>query len=191
MTGLEENDVRRFVVNGTGNPLATNKSLKDMLDDLMGSGFATGTDALKIISDMLDTIRTELTFQHQADAVLSQASPASGTLYTVLDTTANVMIYGIFVKVTWTVQPTPLEIVVTIDGITLTYGVANPVSTQNYRPYWSFRTAALNKLIASDDGGTDASFGVPFIEGRSVKVEARTTGGTVSSLDCIVKYAKR
>ena len=52
---------------------------------------------------------TSMTFQHQADAVLSQANPVSATLYTVLGTTANVRILTIDTNVTWAVtQPTPL-----------------------------------------------------------------------------------
>jgi len=123
---------------------------------------------------------------HQQDATLSQANPVSGTQYEVLATTANVRIIDILVSVTWTVQPTPLEVHITIDGRTLTLLVANPTTGTPYSP--SF----LN--IANEQGGLSATLGLTtrpfFLEGRSVRITAETTGGTVSNLTCRVKYAR-
>ena len=132
-------------------------------------------------------------WQRQADAVLTQASPVSGTKYPLLNTSSIVKIIAVFAKVTWTVQPDPIEIHITVNGVLYTYAFTNPVSTQHYRPYWSFRTALLNKLVAADDAGSDASFGaLPFIdENVGCVIEVETTGGTVSSLDAILKYAKK
>ena len=70
--------------------------------------------------------------KQQPDASLNQANPVSGTKYTVLDTIRNVRIIGIEVNVTWTVQPSPLEIHITIDGQTLRFFKTDPVSATAY-----------------------------------------------------------
>lgn len=134
-------------------------------------------------------------YQHQADAVISQANPVSTTLYTVLGTTPNVRILSIAATITWaTTQPTPLEIVVTIDGNSLVYGIANPVSGFPYAPIHSVLDASTpeaNQRLGYPFGGTDFA---PFpLEGRSVKVEVRVTWGVTqpTPLVCRVKYAKR
>jgi len=126
--------------------------------------------------------------QLQADATLSQASPTSGNKYEVLATTTNVRIIGIMASVTWTVQPTPLEIHVTIDGQSYTYAQPNPVSATKYYPYNFPGDAETAQLM----GVWTAEFGMRafLLDGRSVKVEAETTGGTVSNLSARVKYAK-
>jgi len=126
--------------------------------------------------------------QQQADATLSQANPASGTKYTVLDTTPNARIIGISVSVTWTVQPTPLEIHVTIDGQTITYTIPNPVSAFKYLCANDVREPESSQPII--DTANYMLMGAFLREGRSIKIEAETTGGTVSSLDARVKYAK-
>jgi len=184
----EEDDLRRFLIRGTGSQLADNKSLKDMLDDMEGSGFATGTDSLKVLSDVLDLIRTELTFQHQADAVLDQDNPISGQKYTVLDTTANVRIIHIGVRVQWTGQPTPLEIHITIDGRSITHTKANPVSNTWYEATIYPQDDTTSYRL---DPAGDGRYRAFQYEGRAVKVEAETTGGTVTNLYARVIYAKR
>lgn len=127
-------------------------------------------------------------FKRQADATLSQANPTSGTKYTVLDTTKNVRIISIEVNVTWTVQPTPLEIHITIDGQTITHGQIDPVSTTNYFCYRHPAHAASSQQMTS----TLAVYQAPawLYEARSIKIEAETTGGTTSNLSARVKYAK-
>lgn len=126
-------------------------------------------------------------WQQQADATLSQANPVSGTKYTVLDTTLYARIINIDLMITWTVQPTPLECHVTIDGQARLFTTANPQSDHRY-------TALIdtNPLVATDVLGIDLlvlhrSF---LLEGKSIKIEAETTGGTVQNLEARVKYAK-
>lgn len=116
------------------------------------------------------------------EITFSQANPVSGTKYTVLDTAANVRILGIYALVTWTVQPNPLEVHITIDGQALVATQANPVSNTMY-----FVTkGAVTQFNMSV---TDMSEYIAFLlEGRSVKVEVETTGGTVSQVDCYLKY---
>lgn len=125
-------------------------------------------------------------FEHQADATLSQANPVSGTKYTVLDTTKNVRVVTAFVSVTWTVQPTPLQIHVTIDGNSLTHQVTNPVSATNYELALNNQGETAQPLSVE---GTRLNWGFCY-EGRSIKIEVETTGGTVSNLSATVKYAK-
>ena len=123
-------------------------------------------------------------FEHQADAVLSQANPVSGTKYTVLAATPNVRLIMVHAIVTWTVQPTPLEIHITADGQLLTFPFTNPVTATQYAP---------NSWAGNDPGGflsVNALTLAFILEGRSVKVEVETTGGTVSNIGARVKYAK-
>lgn len=124
----------------------------------------------------------------QADATLSQANPVSGTKYTVLATASMTRIEGVAAKVTWTVQPTPLEVHGTIDGIDITFGYANPVSATNY--YISdFSVNAHNAMNGQGLSGSSATY-KNRIEGRSVKIEAETTGGTSQNLTARVKNSK-
>lgn len=132
-------------------------------------------------------METSSTFAHQPDAFLDQANPVSGTKYTVLNTTGNVRIISVTIIVVWTVQPTPLEIHVTIDGVTWTSDQVNPVSWTAYHMENTDPASAGFDLNA-----TGASqFRAFLLEGRSVKIEAETTGGTVSQLMSRVKYAKK
>jgi len=135
---------------------------------------------------MPEVVRAEPTiFKHQADATLDQASPVSGTKYEVLATTKNVRIIGISAVCTWTVQPDPLEVHVTIDGQLLSFHFTDPVSTTPYFAYLDANRTAINQAMDSSVG--KEAF---LLEGRSVKVEAEITGGTVSNLSARVKYAK-
>ncbi len=124
----------------------------------------------------------------QADAVLSQANPVSTTLYTVLATTKNVRIIYLGLGVTWGVtQPTPLEMVLTVDGNVMTGVQANPVSGQIYSPFWERDSGNLQV------SATDYLYLRGFIlEGRSVKVEVRVTWAVTqpSPLVALVKWAK-
>jgi len=123
--------------------------------------------------------------EHQADATLSQANPVSGTKYTVLDTTKNVRLLNIIVRVTWTVQPTPLEVHITIDGQVVTFTKTDPVTITSYFPQtldaFTLPGGVLDTVVVH------RAF---LLEGRSVKVEVETTGGTVSNLSARVKYAR-
>jgi len=124
--------------------------------------------------------------KHQADAVLNQANPVSGTKYTVLDTMYNVRLISLAVKCTWTVQPTPLEMHVTLDGRLITLIQNDPVSGTSYYPYYLSFLSEDGTLTTQQD-----IINKPFfLEGRTVKIEVEITGGTVSNLSARVKYAK-
>jgi len=124
----------------------------------------------------------------QADAVISQANPVSTTLYPVLDA-RNAVIHSAYVTVTWTVQPTPLDLIVTVDDIAHIHSVANPITTQPYEPASYKYTAATGQLLVSTVDDRLVLMG-PIYVGRTVKIEVRTTGGTVSILACRVKWSK-
>ena len=132
---------------------------------------------------------TKPVFKHQPDAVLNQANPVSGQKYVVLDTTKNVRIIDMHIKCDWTIQPSPLELHLTIDGIPHIHTLADPPTDTWYVPY------IRGSLPETDQGLTnDASVYAPiraFIyEGRSIKIEAEITGGTVQNLSARVKWAK-
>ena len=130
--------------------------------------------------------------QQQADAEISQANPVSATLYEVLATTKNVKIISMMVYITWAVtQPTPLEIVVTVDGKTLIFSQANPVSGTWYTPVIAvYDGDALQIMANSVSVGSQQAF--ENSSGRSVRVQVRVTWATTqpTPLVCRVKYAK-
>jgi len=123
--------------------------------------------------------------EQQADATLNQATPVSGTQYEVLATTRNCRIITIAVRCTWTVQPTPLEIWITIDGVTERHYFTDPVSDTAYY------VGNEQPFVAENNMATAPHVHRAFYEeGRSVKIEAEITGGTVSNLSARVKYAR-
>ena len=125
--------------------------------------------------------------EHQAEIVFIQLNPVSGTKYTMLDTTPNVRIIGLYVGVTWTVQPSPLELYITIDGQTLKFAVDDPESVKPYYPSLESRYASDSQYLTLTELLKTMPF---FLEGRSVKIEVEITGGTVSRIDSRVLYAK-
>lgn len=146
---------------------------------------------------MRTSSRRQAVPKHQADAYVDQSSPVSGTKYewstdgtqtNKLGALTNIRLLSIYVECTWTVQPSPLEIHVTIDGQVITHTVANPVSTTTYCAVILSTTAETAQKL---DSNTDkAAYQQPIYEGRKVKVECEVTGGTVSNLKMRVKYAK-
>lgn len=134
-------------------------------------------------------IAEQITFIHQTSAVLDQANPISGTKYTVLNTTKNVRIICIMADVAWTVQPTPLEVYVTIDGNTIRHYINNPATLTPYGASVVEHQPEGYQLLSAANGF--APYRAFLYEGRSIKVEAEITGGTVSTLHVIVQFAKR
>lgn len=128
-----------------------------------------------------------LVFPKLIDIVtLAQAGPTSGLKYEVLGTTKLVELIGCNILVTWTLQPTPLEIHLTIDGVAYIASKANPVSARGYELYLS----AEGFSLADSALVNVATIGRPLFRARSVKIEAETTGGTVQNLGSSVTYAK-
>ena len=129
--------------------------------------------------------------QRQADAVISQANPVSTTLYEVLALTRNVRVYSMAMRVTWAVtQPTPMDIVATIDGNSLIYTVANPVSASLYA------AQVLEAYPENTQGSVAENTNTPYrsflLEGHRVRVQVRVTWAVTqpTPLWCRVKYAR-
>lgn len=120
----------------------------------------------------------------QADATLTQANPVSGTKYAVIATNNNVRLRAAYANVTWTVQPTPLELHFTVDGQALTMTQVDPVSTT---VYLASQGSGANFVAETNEYANRLSY---LIEGRSFKLEAETTGGTVSQLYAFAKWSK-
>lgn len=138
---------------------------------------------------------TKPVFKHQPDATINVTDPVSGQKYewkdpdeNPLGTQKNVRILSIAVSCTWTVQPTPLEVWVTIDGETKRHYFGDPVSATNYYAFLTPGSPATNEGLTETIGY--AVYKAFLIEGRSIKVEAEITGGTVSNLTARVKWAK-
>ena len=145
-------------------------------------------DVVKKVLDGVFIHMQEL-YQHQPDATLDQANPVSGTKYTILDTTKKVRVFSIVVQCTWTVQPTPLEAYLTIDGTEYPASQTDPVSTQSYYPVYTCLAPNVSSIMIAI--GTEAQrYGNLMLDARSIKIEAEITGGTVSNLSGRVKYAK-
>ena len=135
---------------------------------------------------------TEKCFEHQPDATINETNPGSGTKYewsrdgtqaNKLGTKKRVRIISIAVKCTWTVQPTPIEAHVTIDGQSFLASFTDP-NTNTW--YYVVNEPSSVNMVLTTTSPIHRSF---LLEGRSVKVEAEITGGTVSNLSARVKYA--
>jgi hypothetical protein len=129
---------------------------------------------------------------YQADATLNQANPVSGTKYTLLVATVNAVIYDILASITWTVQPDPLEIHVTIDGNERTYTLASPASATSYRPSLSKSNDPASITRYGDVGFSSSDLSTPIImfQGRSITVTLESTGGTTSALKGLCEYGR-
>lgn len=133
--------------------------------------------------------RIPLPPKHQADVNLDESNPAT-TPYTVLVTTQNCRLISISIYSEWTVQPDPLSVIITIDGQTVQLNQANPVTATTYYIRNQSNMPSDGMSLDTTDYALYKSF---FLEGRSIKVEARigaTTAGTVQKMICRVKYAK-
>ena len=130
----------------------------------------------------------------QPDATINVTDPASGQKYewqhppgTPLGTQKNVRIISIAIRVTWTVQPTPLEIHIALDGRSIIHSQIDPGPNTWYYAVIQKQLNESSQTMETPSGGYEGRF---LWEGRSVKVEAEITGGTVSHLSARVKWAK-
>lgn len=140
-------------------------------------------------------------FTMQPDALVNMSGgtpPVSGTKYewstdgsvaNAIGTQKNVRVLGIYISCTWTVQPTPLELHITVDGISYLFSIVNPVSGTPYYPRVSSSSAANAQALTTTD--VIYSLGsASLMDGCSIKIEAEITGGTVQALNMRVKWAK-
>jgi hypothetical protein len=179
-----DNLLMRDVVGNKTDTVAGN-SVISLLKQMEGTGFATGVDSLKVLSDILDLIRTELTFQHQADATLSQALPSQWAWYTILNTTLNARIISVQMMVADTAED--LQLKVTIDGNVIQVFQAAAVAGTSY--VLTLGYGGFFVLSSATDYTVYKAF---LFEARSVKVEVQklTANGT-GTLSGTVIYAKR
>jgi len=119
-------------------------------------------------------------------ARIDQAAPVQNTWYTVLDTTLNVIVYTISVRVETTGET--LEARITADGNVYTTSIAAVAATT----YWIIAQHPEPNLpvTASDYSGVScAAQYFTHIEARSIKVEVRkTTAAGAGNLRARVNY---
>lgn len=134
-------------------------------------------------------------FKHQADAYVTQASAVSGTKYAwstdgsvanAIGTQTNVRIISIAALDDWSVDTTSIEVHVTIDGVAFIFIVDPNDDTWYFADLGAQLAPAANVLTTTDNSITRAF----LLEGRSVKVEVESTGGTSDTLWLRVRWAK-
>jgi hypothetical protein len=125
-----------------------------------------------------------MSFQTQADALLSQATPVQNTWYTILDTVHYAKLFGIAIAVATTGET--LEVRLTVDGNVYT-GSQVAVADTAYKanPYTAPTGTYLLMTTSSIQNSNE-------LEGRSLKVEVRktTAAGTGTITGCVT-YAQR
>jgi len=126
---------------------------------------------------------------HQTALARAEATPISNTLYEVLPTTRNVRLIGVAALSTWAVtQPTPLEVIIEIDGVTLTFSQINPITATWYSCSMYSPSNVAEGLMTTTDYCIQRSF---LLEGRTIRVQARIIWAiTQPTLSCRVKYAR-
>lgn len=137
----------------------------------------------------LAEIVNAITFKHQLPAGIAQINPVQNTWYTVLNTTKNVRIYGIFCQVG--IADETLEIRLTT-GTEIIVGSVNAVFNTSYQAYLILEAAAPLVSLLSITAAYNMAQGVySFIEDSSVKIEIRkTTANNTGTLYCRSTYAK-
>ena len=137
----------------------------------------------------IHTLNTYVPPKPQSDVVLSRDNPVSEVWYTVL-TAINIRIQNIASAITWGVtQPTPLEVIVETDDVTITYIKADPVSQIWYEARLAGQNAEDNQVL--DTLGAYANFRSFLLEARNVIIKARITWAITqpTPLTCRVKYS--
>jgi len=141
--------------------------------------------------------------QKQADSVTIIAAPVSTTKYewlagetgagAALGTQKNVKIISIDAKITWaTTQPTPLDVIVTINGITVNHLKADPVTATDYYACLAPFSASNAQYLETTPFTYPFYTPSPLHEGRSIKIEVAITWATTqpTNLTVRVKWAK-
>lgn len=127
------------------------------------------------------------------DVTLSQANPVANTLYPLLPTTRNAKIWSAVAQIQWTVQPTPLQVILTIDGKIVVHGFTNPATVTSYAVVHGVAEDYMdenNQLLAI---AYSAAIPNPLYEGKTVRVDVRTgsvTAGTTQNLTARLKYSQ-
>jgi len=129
----------------------------------------------------------------QIDRAIVQANPVSGVSYPILPVTDDVMIQSIEAHVEWAVtQPTPLEVLLTVDGVPCKHVVANPVSNTHYLAGITRDSPALGQPLLVFGSFTYTYAFYPLYMGQSISIDARITWAVTQPtfLVCIVKWSR-
>ena len=138
-------------------------------------------------SDFLS--KTSVTFEHQADVVLSQANPVSATLYAILATTTNVRIISISDAIDWAVTQPTLVCTIIVDSNTISATKTTPVNNADH--FIVNYVASAN--FTQDTTQTTSQNRAFLLEGRSVAIYLSSVWAITQPtlLAGRVKYAKR
>jgi len=179
-----DNIVMRDVV-GNKNDTVVGNSAISLLRQIEGVGFATGVDSLKVLSDILDFIRTELTWKHQPAAIFNQVNPTQNQWYTVLNTTLNAKICSVRVEVA--VANETIAARLTVDGVVHDGSTAATAGTA----YYAVFSVDDDTMFISAGAASPVQNNLA-LECRNVKVEVRkTTNAGAGTLHSVVIYATR
>ena len=170
-------------------------SMDQETSDIEGTGFLKDTHSLKNIKDLIDALAASQIYVIQQDISVTQNTPVSDQVYTILPTTANVEIVGLEVRCVWpTTQPTNLRVIVTVDGVVQTYTFASPVSGTSYQPnLTSSLLSAAQVLTAGTTPQLGNKLAFEAMSGRSVQIQIAVTWATnaPTSLIWTLKHKKR
>lgn len=136
--------------------------------------------------------------EEQLDSVTIISNPVSGLKYewktgesgagAVLGSQKNVRIIDVSAQCTQSVNPDSIQVHITCDTKLNTYTKATPATNTMYASKTMPHLAATAQQL--DVATNFAQYRAFLKEGRTIKVEAEVTGGTVTELKLRVKWGK-
>ena len=123
----------------------------------------------------------------QPQAFLAQSNPVSGFRYEVLPLTKNVRVVHMAAQASWTVQPSPLELFMTVDGEIFRFFRNNPGNNTWYFPIYQAFASHENGILTTTGPYNERAF---LIEGSEVEISLELTGGTATNIRSRVTWAK-
>lgn len=124
------------------------------------------------------------TYEIEREAI-NQVNPISGTEYEVMATSKHVEILLMSAHVVWTLQPTPLEIHIYINGVkAITHTRGNPATATEYYA----NSQPESPLLSQTFTGTLPIIAKLWPRIETIRVTAEITGGTVQNLYCRFLY---
>jgi hypothetical protein len=165
-----QNSIAPYIWNGTGAVMPSNTSLYSLLL----AGLVNGGTSLPSSTNLYDSE----TWQMQATATLSQASPVQNTYYNILAATARVRLLYAVASVATTGET--LQVKITIDGQAYTVSVAATAGSTYYVYFSGLTAAGVPTFTMSTTATPLGGSGGNYLEGRSiqVQVEKTTANGT-------------
>jgi hypothetical protein len=149
-----------------------NDAILTAISAVKSTSINNGGTVLPAATSLYDSLTSIL--QPHVQVSLS-TTPVSDTYYTLLDTTLNCELISVELNATWAVtQPTNLRIRATVDGNTIIFTVASPVSGTAYFISHIFDVFTAQPLSTTEND-IAAFKGLILASGRSVKLEAALT----------------